>query len=71
MTIRELLRYLEHGQKIIIRESKFKELFSGTTRQVSLSQFGDKEVIYLIVDNDPYTADYLKIEVKRCAQHLS
>lgn len=65
MKVRELLRYIEHNQKVILRESRYKELFSGTARQISLLQFGEREVKYLIVDNDIYTRDYLKIEVAK------
>ena len=65
MNIRELLRYIENNQKIIIRESRFSELFKGLARQINLNQFGERKVRYIIMDNDIYTRDYLKIEVKK------
>ena len=63
MKLKELLRYIEHNQKVILRESKWRELFRGTARQIWLGQFGDCDVKYIIVDDDIYTRDYLKIEI--------
>ncbi len=65
MKLKELLRFIEHNQKIILRESRWRELFRGTARQISIDQFGDKNVNYIIADNDIYTPDYLKIEVEK------
>lgn len=65
MKLKELLKFIEHNQKIILRESRWRELFRGTARQINIKQFGDKNVIYIIVDNDIYTPDYLKIEVEK------
>lgn len=65
MKLKELLKFIEHNQKIILRESRWRELFRGTARQISIDQFGDKNVNYIIVDNDIYTPDYLKIEVEK------
>lgn len=65
MKLKELLKFIEHNQKIILRESKWRELFKGTARQISIDQFGDKNVNYIIADNDIYTPDYLKIEVEK------
>ena len=65
MKLKELLKYIEHNQKIILRESRWRELFRGTARQISIDQFGDKNVNYIITDNDIYTPDYLKIEVEK------
>ena len=65
MKLKELLKFIEHNQKIILRESIWQELFRGTARQINLKQFGDKNVNYIIVDNDIYTPDYLKIEVEK------
>lgn len=65
MKLKELLRFIEHNQKIILRESRWRELFKGTARQISIDQFGDKNVNYIIADNDIYTPDYLKIEVEK------
>ncbi len=65
MKLKELLRFIEHNQKIILRESRWRELFRGTARQISIDQFGDKNVNYIIADNDVYTPDYLKIEVEK------
>ncbi len=63
MKLKELLRYIEHNQKVILRESRWRELFKGTAREIWLGQFGDCDVKYIIVDNDIYTSDYLKIEI--------
>ena len=65
MKLKELLKYIEHNQKIILRESRWRELFRGTARQISIDKFGDKNVNYIIADNDIYTPDYLKIEVEK------
>lgn len=65
MKLKELLKFIEHNQKIILRESRWRELFRGTARQISIDQFGDKNVNYIIADNDIYTSDYLKIEVEK------
>lgn len=65
MKLKELLRFIEHNQKIILRESRWRELFRGTARQISIDQFGEKNVNYIIADNDIYTPDYLKIEVEK------
>ena len=65
MKLKELLRFIEHNQKIILRESRWRELFRGTARQISIDQFGDKNVNYIIADNDMYTPEYLKIEVEK------
>lgn len=65
MKLKELLRFIENNQKIILRESRWRELFKGTARQISIDQFGDKNVNYIIADNDIYTPDYLKIEVEK------
>ncbi len=65
MKLKELLKFIEHNQKIILRESRWRELFRGTARQISIDQFGDKNVNYIIADNDIYTPDYLKIEVEK------
>ena len=65
MKLKELLKFIEHNQKIILRESRWRELFRGTARQISIDQFGDKNVNYIIADNDMYTPEYLKIEVEK------
>lgn len=65
MKLKELLKFIEHNQKIILRERRWRELFKGTARQISIDQFGDKNVNYIIADNDIYTPDYLKIEVEK------
>lgn len=65
MKLKELLKFIEHNQKIILRESRWRELFKGTARQINLKQFGEKNVNYIIADNDIYTPDYLKIEVEK------
>lgn len=65
MKLRELLRFIEHNQKVILRESRWRELFRGTARQINNNQFGESDVKYIIVDDDIYTRDYLKIEVEK------
>ena len=65
MKLRELLRFIEHTQKVILRESKWSELFRGTARQINENEFGDSEVKYIIADDDIYSRDYLKIEVEK------
>lgn len=65
MKLKELLRYIEHSQKVILRESRWSELFKGTARQIWLGEFGDYDVKYIIADDDIYTRDYLKIEITK------
>lgn len=65
MKLKELLRYIEHSQKVILRESRWSELFKGTARQIRLLDFGECDVSYIIVDDDIYTRDYLKIEITK------
>ena len=63
MKLKELLRYIEKSQKVILRESRWRELFKGTAKQILLGEFGDCDVKYIIVDDDIYNRDYLKIEI--------
>lgn len=65
MKLKELLKFIEHNQKIILRESRWRELFRGTARGINLRIFGERNVRYIISDNDIYTPDYLKIEVEK------
>lgn len=65
MKLKELLRYIEHNQKVILRESRWRELFRGLARQINIKSFGESEVKYIIVDDDIYTRDYLKIEITK------
>ncbi len=65
MKLKELLRYIEKSQKVILRESRWRELFRGTARQINNNQFGESDVKYIIVDDDIYTRDYLKIEITK------
>ena len=65
MKLKELLRYIEKSQKVILRESRWRELFRGTARQIDNNQFADCDVKYIIVDDDIYTRDYLKIEITK------
>lgn len=65
MKLKELLKYIEHNQKVIIQESRWRELFRGTARGINLRLFGEKNVRYIIADDDIYTPDYLKIEVEK------
>lgn len=65
MKLKELLRYIEKSQKVILRENRWRELFKGTAKQIRLGEFGDCDVKYIIIDNDIYTRDYLKIEITK------
>jgi len=65
MKLKELLRYIEHNQKIILNHGRWAEEFSGTARQINLIDFGDREIEYIYVDNDIYTREFLKIQLKR------
>lgn len=65
MKLKELLRYIEKSQKVILRESRWSELFRGVARQINKNQFGDCDVKYIIVDDDIYNRDYLKIEITK------
>lgn len=65
MKLKELLRFIEKSQKVILRESRWRELFKGTAKQIWLGEFGDCDVKYIIVDDDSYTRDYLKIEITK------
>ncbi len=63
MKLKELLRYIEKSQKVILRESRWSELFKGTARQIRLLDFGERDVSFIIADDDIHTRDYLKIEI--------
>lgn len=63
MKLKELLRFIEKNQKVILRESRWRELFRGTAKQINNNQFGERDVKYIIVDDDIYNRDYLKIEI--------
>lgn len=65
MKLKELLRYIEKSQKVILRESRYRELFKGTAGQIRKIEFGDCDVKYIIADDDIYTRDYLKIEITK------
>ena len=65
MKLKELLKFLDKNQKVILRESRWRELFKGTARQINNNQFGESYVKYIIVDDDIYTRDYLKIEITK------
>lgn len=68
MKLRELMRYIEHNQKVILNHGIWTEEFRGTARQINLIAFGDREIEYIYIDNDIYTRDYLKIQLKRVQQ---
>ena len=66
MKIKELLKYIEKNQKVILRESRWRELFKGNARQIWLNQFGERKVNYIIVDDeDIRSRDYLILEVEK------
>lgn len=65
MKLRELLIFIEYNQKVILRESRWRELFRGTAREINNAQFSERDVRQIIVDNDAYTRDYLKIEIEK------
>ena len=65
MKLRELIRYIDYNQKVILQESHWKELFRGTVRQINLIAFGERELDYIFIDDDIYTSKYLKIQVKK------
>ena len=64
MKLRELMRYIEHNQKVILNHGRWAEEFTGTARQINQRVFGDREIDYIYVDNDIYTREYLKIRLK-------
>ena len=64
MKLRELLRFIEHNQKVILRESRWSELFRGTARQIN-KDLEETNVRYIIADDDIYNRGYLKIEVEK------
>ena len=68
MKLRELIRYIEHNQKVILNHGVWTEEFKGTAREISLKAFGDREIDYIYIDNDNYTRDYLKIRLKKMQQ---
>lgn len=65
MKLKELLRYIEHNQKVILNHGSWAEEFKGTARGINLNAFGDREIDYIYIDNDIYTRDYLKIRLKK------
>lgn len=67
MTIKELLKFIDYNQKIIICESWHNELFKGKAKQVNPfdSKICDAQVDLIYLDNDLYTREYIKIKVKK------
>lgn len=68
MKLKELIRYIEHNQKVILDHGIWTEEFKGTAREINLHAFGDREIDFIYVDNDIYTRDYLKIRLRKMQQ---
>lgn len=63
MKLKELLKYIDYNQKIILDHGKFSAEYAGQARHVNLHQFGDRDVQYIYVDYDIYYKDYIKIRL--------
>lgn len=66
MSIKELLKFFDKNQKIIICYSWHKELFKGKVKEVNPfdTSLVNAEVDFIYLDNDLYTKDFIKIKVK-------
>ena len=67
MIIKELLKYIDNNQKIIILYSWHNELFKGLAREVNPfdKKISSAEVDFIYLDNDLYTKDFIKIKIKK------
>lgn len=66
MTIKELLKFFDYNQKLIICYSWHRELFKGKAKEVNPfdKRIANAEVEFIYLDNDIYTKEYIKIKVK-------
>ena len=67
MNIKELLKFIDKNQKIIICYSWHQEIFKGKAKEVNPfdEKVADAEVDFIYLDNDLYTKDYIKIKIKK------
>lgn len=67
MILRDLLRYVEANQKILINHGPFAEEFKGLKKQLNPceSEILEREVDVIYTDQDLYTNEYLKIRIKK------
>lgn len=67
MKIKELIKYFEPGQQIIICTSWYHELYNGKAKQVNPNDetINELEVQYIYTDLNLYTKGYIKIMVKK------
>lgn len=65
MKLKELLRYIEYNQKVMLTHGVYSNEFRGKAREINLNEFGEREIEYLYMDNDIYTRDFLKIQIKK------
>lgn len=67
MNIKELLKFIDRNQKIIICYSWHQEIFKGKVKEVNPfdEKVTDAEVDFIYLDDDLYTKDYIKIKVKK------
>ena len=67
MKIKELLKYFEPAQQIIICKSWHNELYNGKAKQVNPNDetINELEVQYIYTDLDLYSKGYIKIMVKK------
>ena len=67
MNIKELLKFIDRNQKIIICYSWHQEIFKGKAKEVNPfdEKVIDAEVDFIYLDDDLYTKDYIKIKVKK------
>ena len=68
MKLRELIKYLDYNQKVMLTRGRYSDEFRGVAREINLIAFGDREIDFIYLDDDIYTRDYLKIRLKPLQQ---
>ena len=73
MKLKELLRFIEASQKIIINRGPFAEDFKGLKRHINNNdtELLDRDVDVIYTDSDFYSQDYIKIRVGKGGEHES
>ena len=67
MKIKELIKYFEPTQKIIVCLSWHKEIFKGMAKQLNPfdEYINNLDVMFIYTDLDLYARGFIKIQVKK------
>ena len=65
MKLKELLRFIEASQKIIVNRGPFAEDFKGLKKHINPNdeELLERDVDVIYTDQDYYSQDYIKIRV--------